>query len=173
MGYDYAGVVQITQLRVDDGGPDGVVGERSPGQHGLRRPGAVRSLTAATRRRMQLAVAFGAAAILATTSLAGASHPRPKGATPLRVPLVTAYNQRTASNRTHGPPLAFPACNPPAQTSTSLTVGTPDANGAAANSAGHVLIEAHPMTDENITATGKPHGRALQSRVPRQEYAAA
>ena len=36
------------------------------------------------------------------------AYPRPKGATPIRVPLVVAYPQCTSPNRTHGPPLAFP-----------------------------------------------------------------
>ena len=57
-------------------------------------------------------------------------YARPKGATPLRVPLVPAFQQCTAADRTHGPPLAFPSCASPAQTSGNLTVGTPDANGA-------------------------------------------
>ena len=47
-------------------------------------------------------------------------YARPKGATPLRVPLVTAFRQCDAPdavppngtpNRTHGPPLAYPSCN--------------------------------------------------------------
>src|SRR5262245_4192760 len=53
---------------------------------------------------------------------------RPRGATPLRAALVPAYNACTASNRTHGPALAFPSCNPPVRSSSVLTVGTPDAN---------------------------------------------
>ncbi len=63
-------------------------------------------------------------------------YPRPKGATPLRVSLVPAYRQCLAPNRTHGTPLAFGSCNPPALESSHLTVGTPDANGVAANSTG-------------------------------------
>ena len=43
-----------------------------------------------------------------------AGYARPKGATPLRVSLVPAYQQCTAPNRTHGPPLASGSCNPPA-----------------------------------------------------------
>ena len=73
-----------------------------------------------------------------------ASHPRPKGATPLRVPLVPAYAQCTASNRTHGPPLAFPSCDPPAQTSAQATVGTPDAFGGAANATGFLRLYGLP-----------------------------
>jgi len=63
-------------------------------------------------------------------------YPRPGGATPLRVSLVPAYRQCAASNRTHGPPLAFASCNPPTLESSQLTVGTPDANGAGAASTG-------------------------------------
>ncbi len=68
-------------------------------------------------------------------------HARPKGATPLRVSLVPSYSPCASSNRTHGPPLAYPSCNPPTHTSPNLTVGTPDANGPAANSTGFVLLE--------------------------------
>ena len=95
------------------------------------------------RKRMVLPVAFAAAALvmMVVASMASATHPRPKGATPLRVSLVPAFNQCTAPNRTHGPPLAFPSCNPPVQSSSSITVGTPDANGAAANSEGNVKLE--------------------------------
>ena len=95
------------------------------------------------RKRMVLPVAFAAAALvmMVVASMASATHPRPKGATPLRVSLVPAFNQCTAPNRTHGPPLAFPSCNPPVQSSNSITVGTPDANGAAANSEGNVKLE--------------------------------
>jgi hypothetical protein len=66
-------------------------------------------------------------------------YPRPKGATPLRVSLTPAYQQCTAPNRQHGAPLSHGSCAPPAQASSNLTVGTPDANGQAANSVGSVL----------------------------------
>jgi ABC-type phosphate transport system substrate-binding protein len=72
------------------------------------------------------------------------AYPRPRGATPLRVSLVPAYSTCAAPNRTHGAPLAFPSCNPPTQSSGFLTVGSPDANGAAANSAGFALFKAIP-----------------------------
>jgi hypothetical protein len=68
------------------------------------------------------------------------SYVRPKSATPLRVPLVPAYQGCTSPNRTHGPPLAFPSCAPPEQTSQDLTVGTPDANQKPANSTGSVIM---------------------------------
>jgi hypothetical protein len=67
---------------------------------------------------------------------------RPKGATPGVVALAVAYNQCTgAGNRTHGPALAGPACNPPASSSSVLTVGTGDANGFTPNFAGNVRFD--------------------------------
>lgn len=63
-------------------------------------------------------------------------YPRPKGATPTRVPLVPAFRQCTTPNRTHGPPLASASCTAPVLESSQLTVGSPDANGQAANASG-------------------------------------
>ena len=71
-------------------------------------------------------------------------YPRPKGATPTLVYLVPAYAPCNAPNEQHGPPLAFGSCNPPAQASSALTVGTGDANGQPAKSVSTVLIEALP-----------------------------
>ena len=67
---------------------------------------------------------------------------RPKGASPLRVPLVPAFDECTAPNREHGPPLAHPSCNPPVQTSDYVTVGTPDWNGRILNFTGSVRLVA-------------------------------
>jgi Tol biopolymer transport system component len=47
---------------------------------------------------------------------------RPAGATPVRVSLVPAFAQCASSNRTHGPPLAFPSCNPPQPASPNIVV---------------------------------------------------
>jgi TolB protein len=58
----------------------------------------------------------------------GSGYPRMKGASPLEVFFVPAYEPCTASNRTHGPPLAFPSCAPPVRTSVT-TIGTADSNG--------------------------------------------
>jgi glucose/arabinose dehydrogenase len=65
---------------------------------------------------------------------------RPRGATPVRVSLVPAFDACAASNRTHGAPLAYGACTSPAQSSSTLTVGTPDANGRTANSVGSLRL---------------------------------
>jgi serine protease AprX len=69
---------------------------------------------------------------------------RPKGATPVRASLVPAYSACSvgSANRTHGPALAHPSCNPPAQVPGELTVGTPDANSQGAGFSGSVGITA-------------------------------
>jgi Tol biopolymer transport system component len=79
-------------------------------------------------------------------------YPRPRGATPLRVSLVPAYQACASPNRTHGAPLAFGSCTPPFQASTQLTIGTPDANGRGANSFGSVLYNAL-TSDVRVTAS--------------------
>ena len=105
-----------------------------------------------------LVAAFAALGLLIISSVASATHPRPKGATPLRVSIVPAFNACTAPNRTHGPPLAFPSCNPPVQSSSAITVGTPDANGAAANAEASVKLEVivgvpGPPDDSDVAIT--------------------
>ncbi len=75
---------------------------------------------------------------------ASAGYPRPKGATPAHVSLVPAYQQCTSPDRTHGPPLDSPSCNPPAQESGHLTIGTPDANGRVANAIGSARFAVRP-----------------------------
>jgi hypothetical protein len=71
-------------------------------------------------------------------------YPRPKGATPFSTPLVPAYAECSSGNRTHGAPLSHPSCAPPAQTSGALTIGTPDANGLAADFAGRATFRVSP-----------------------------
>ena len=72
------------------------------------------------------------------------AYVRPKGATPVRASLVPAFAACAAgsANRTHGPPLAYAACNPPAQVPGQLTVGTPDANAQPASFSGFVRLTA-------------------------------
>ena len=57
---------------------------------------------------------------------------------PLKVSLVPAFKECVAPDRTHGPPLASPSCSSPRLASNTVTVGTNDANGRAANSSGFV-----------------------------------
>jgi hypothetical protein len=99
---------------------------------------------------LSVALGIGALGVLVLSQVADATHVRPKGATPLRVPLVPAFNQCTSPNRTHGSPLAFPSCNPTVQSSNVLTVGTPDANSAEANSTGYLLIRVKETDPQDI-----------------------
>jgi hypothetical protein len=69
-------------------------------------------------------------------------YPRPKGATPLRASLVPAFQACTIPNSSHGAPLAYSSCAPPAQASGFLTVGAPDSNGVPANSIGFAKFTA-------------------------------
>jgi hypothetical protein len=92
---------------------------------------------------------------LLMTAPAQATHPRPKAASPVRLALIPAYSHCAAANRTHGPPLAFPSCNPPQQASGTLTVGTPDSNGATVNSTGYVAVNVRtgnpgPPDDQDV-----------------------
>jgi hypothetical protein len=88
-------------------------------------------------------------------------YARPLSATPATVKLVPASKACTRSNSLHGSPLAVASCNPPAQASTYLTIGTPDVNGKAASSTGTISMRvrscpacASPMgTDVLLTAT--------------------
>ena len=80
-------------------------------------------------------------------------------ASPLRVSLVPSYIPCAAPNSQHGPPLAYPSCNPPLQTSGYITVGTPDANGAAPNSVGFVEFRVvvgtpEPPDDSDVKVEG-------------------
>src|SRR4029450_3755158 len=67
-------------------------------------------------------------------------YARPKGATPMYLSLVPAYNPCTASNRTHGPPLAYGSRTPPSPGSSNLTVGIGDGNVALSRSVGAVRL---------------------------------
>jgi hypothetical protein len=112
-------------------------------------------MTIKKRMVLPLALALGALGMMVMATAANATHPRPKGASPLRASMVPAYKACTVPDRTHGPPLAFPSCavSPPVtaspwarQTSGSLTVGSPDtvpASGAA-NSVGFLRIAVIP-----------------------------
>jgi hypothetical protein len=104
---------------------------------------------------LPLALAVGALGLMVVSQLASASHVRPKGATPLRASLVPSFKACAAPNRTHGAPLAFPSCNPPVQTSNFLTIGSPDANGAGANSSGYILLVVDAVPPEDVLITSE------------------
>ena len=113
--------------------------------------------------------------------LPAAGYPRPRGASPIYVSLVPAYNACSAPNRTHGAPLSFAACTPPAQSSSTLTLGTPDANGTSARASGFAVMHtkagnaATPadeadvklqvsVTDVRAAADLSDYGGALEAR---------
>jgi lipase/uncharacterized protein/lipase (class 2) len=73
-----------------------------------------------------------------TVSLDG--YARPRGASPVTIALVPAYEECTSASGSHGSPLASPSCSPATQGSHYLTVGTPDANGKASNAAGKLEL---------------------------------
>jgi hypothetical protein len=91
-------------------------------------------------------VALTGATVLLVVSLmmvaqsATATHVRPKSASPFYVSVVPAYRACTAPNRVHAAPLSYSSCNPPVQTSPNITMGSPDANGAAANGIGFIKL---------------------------------
>jgi hypothetical protein len=93
-------------------------------------------------RKTLVLTAFAAAALAAGTLVgpASATHVRPKAATPIYASMVPAYEPCGAPNRVHAAPLAYGSCNPPVQTSPNITMGTPDANGAAANAIGYIKV---------------------------------
>jgi hypothetical protein len=106
------------------------------------------------RRRIPVLLVGGICLItVLIVQAAGASHVRPKGATPLSASIVPAYKACGTPNRTHGAPLAFPSCNPPVQASSFLTVGSPDANGAPANSVSNILLKVKITSPEDVLIT--------------------
>jgi hypothetical protein len=103
------------------------------------------------RTALSLTLVAGFVVSLALTQIAGATHPRPKGATPLRVPLAIAYKACASPNRQHGAPLATLSCNPPAQASSLLTVGTGDAwPGTTPKSIGSVRFDVKASSPEDV-----------------------
>ena len=83
---------------------------------------------------------YGRGEVVLPTPPAIPGYPRPRGATPMRVPFVPWYFPCNSPNKTHGAPLAFGSCGPPTENSPYLTVGTPDANGAPVNFRGSALF---------------------------------
>jgi WD40 repeat protein len=71
-----------------------------------------------------------------------ASYPRPRGATPQRLPLVPVYQECTSPNSTHGAAIVSGSCAPPQLSSSQLTVGTPDANGKLSTMIAYIELKA-------------------------------
>ena len=117
-------------------------------------------MTIRKRMALPMALAMSAVVVMVVASMANAGHVRPKSAATVKVSLVPGFNACAAPNRQHGPPLAFPSCNPPVQSSTAVTVGEPTANGAPANMEGFVklLVDAGipgPPEDSDVLITSQ------------------
>ena len=88
-------------------------------------------------------------------------YPRPKGATPLSVPLVPAYQRvHRAEPHARGAARLRPRATRQYQTSASLTVGTADSNGRPTKSVGSIKLTAvvgtpgPPLDDSDVAVTG-------------------
>ena len=108
-----------------------------------------------------------------------APYARPRGATPIIVSLVPAFDPCGASNLLHGSPLASPSCGPPSRSAQDLTFGTPDVNGAAPASTGFVRLYVCPLPgcpagdvllDAHLTDVRRPsladYDGQLEARIP-------
>ncbi len=89
------------------------------------------------------------------------SFARPTGASPMRLSLVPAYEACTNPNGTHGTPFADPSCEPPAQSSPHVTVGTPDANGVAVKMSASVRFRVIPGILAHSGGRGRRPSRAI------------
>jgi hypothetical protein len=103
-----------------------------------------------TKKAFPAALAAATLCAMVLAQVASATHPSPSGATPFRVPLVPAYKQCTTPNVQHGPPLAFPSCRPPVQSSGFLTVGTPDWNGGAPGAVGYLVLKVRQTSTDQV-----------------------
>jgi hypothetical protein len=106
---------------------------------------------------LPLAICFAALGMMVVSQIAGATHARPKGATPILAALAITYKQcTTGTNRQHGPPLAALSCNPPVQTSNVITVGTGDAwPGTTPKAMGFARIDVKATSPEDVILTGQ------------------
>jgi hypothetical protein len=97
-------------------------------------------------RRVPLCLAAAAVTLLAVTSVASATHVRPKGATPIYDSLVISYKQcsSAAGGAFHAPPFSVASCNPPGPTSPFLTAGEPTSNARPANFIGSSQLKVVP-----------------------------
>jgi hypothetical protein len=84
-----------------------------------------------------------------TAACTGGGYARPKGASPVNIRLVPAFNQCTTGNASHGPPLAQPSCSPPTESSSYLTLRAPDRFApytGAANGSGLLVLKVTCMS---------------------------
>jgi hypothetical protein len=96
-----------------------------------------------------------------TFQLPDVGYPHPRGATPMRLPLVPAFEQCTDPDATHGAPLSFPSCKPPVQASSTVTFGN-DAEGVQARFTGFLAMKV--LNDDPSTESDEADVR-IESRL--------
>jgi Tol biopolymer transport system component len=77
---------------------------------------------------------------------------RPKGASPLYLPLTVAFDD-CGAGPTHDPPFLGTTCGPAQASSSELTVGEPQVNGKPANLVGFVRIKTSTPSNGQVTAS--------------------
>ena len=106
--------------------------------------------------------------VLVSAQLSSATHVRPKGATPLYVPLVVAYKQCVGGASQHGAPLSFASCVSPVQESRGHMVRVRDGLTAQVE----VDRMTAEVTDSSTEPPNKPqiskHLRSLQATILRK-----
>ncbi len=94
--------------------------------------------------RGQLTNPAGLTSTSPTGSRSSRATPAPRAPAPTTTRWSPPTNACTTPNRQHAAPLNFASCNPPTQTSTQLTLGTPDANLKPAASVSSLRIGVIP-----------------------------
>jgi hypothetical protein len=77
---------------------------------------------------------------------------RPKGASPLYLPLTVAFDDCTAGP-THNPPFNTSTCGPARASSPDLTVGEPQVNGKPAKAVGSIQIRTLSPSNGQVTVS--------------------
>ena len=112
----------------------------------MRRIALTPHLRAANLRLPLLSLMLATGVLFGVSSIALATHVRPKGATPKRDSLVIAYKPCPVGGggASHALPAGYPSCPGPTQSSPWLTAGTMSANGLPANFIGSTRLDLCP-----------------------------
>jgi len=122
------------------------------------------------KSRAVLLLALGSLlAMMVVAGSAFASHVRPSVATPMNLSLVPASTPCAGADSKHGTPLAVSSCSGVSQTSSWLTLGTPDVNGLGAIGQGAIKLRVfcnganastNPTTPSQLTGVQPPCSNA-------------
>jgi hypothetical protein len=112
-------------------------------------------------RRTILGFAIGVLAASALPAMAFAVHARPESASPVAFQLVPAFQPASPCAgivSTHNPPLALPACNPPVQRSSFITLAAADRPAPynqPADGRGSMTLQVTCLVPGSTTETGE------------------